>query len=64
MDPETLKFLQAKIVEAEQKIREAEKDIADARRAGLEEVAKTQEKRLNEIKARLAKLRSVYGPRP
>jgi len=61
MDAATRSQIREKIVQAKAKIPELEKDLADARKAGLGDIVKAQEATLAKAKQFIANLESVYG---
>ena len=61
MDTTTRSDIARQIREAKAKLPELEKDIADARRAGLGDVVQAQEIALARLKAFLQGLENVYG---
>jgi len=61
MDSTTRSDIARQIREAKARLPELEKDIADARRAGLGDVVTTQEQTLARLKAFLLALETVYG---
>ena len=61
MDAATRTQIREKIVQAKAKIPELEKDLADARKAGLGDIVKAQEATLAKAKQFIANLESVYG---
>ena len=61
MDAATRTQIREKIVQAKAKIPELEKDLADARKAGLGDIVKAQEATLAKAKQFIANLDAVYG---
>ena len=61
MDAATRSQIREKIVQAKARIPELEKDLADARKAGLGDIVKAQEATLEKAKQFIANLESVYG---
>lgn len=61
MDLATKAQIKALLDDAERRIPEAEKDIADMERAGLVDEARAAKSKLDDAKARIASMRAVYG---
>jgi hypothetical protein len=61
MDAATRIDIARQIRDAKAKIPDLEKDIQDAKKAGLGDVVRTQEETLEKLKAFLVKLEAVYG---
>ncbi len=61
MDSTTRAQIAVQIQEAKKRLPEIEKDIADARRAGLGDVVRVQEQTLQKLKTFLQQLETVYG---
>ncbi|MFA4835932.1 MAG: hypothetical protein WC749_07695 [Dehalococcoidia bacterium] len=61
MDNETRSRISAQIIDLKSRIPEIERDIGDAKRAGLGDMVKADEQTLIKMKALLDKLQAVYG---
>jgi hypothetical protein len=61
MDSTTRSQIARQIQEAKARLPELEKDIADARKAGLGDVVRVQEQVLQRLKTFLQQLETVYG---
>jgi hypothetical protein len=64
MDNETRQKVRDFIAAAKAPIPELEKDIADAKRAGLQDLVKADEDRLRDLKTQIAAMEKVYGGSP
>jgi len=58
MDKETLSAIQVNIKEAEKKLSEMQKDIIDAKKAGID--VTTQESTFKDLAQKVAQIKSVY----
>ena len=61
MDESTRRNVAMQIQAVKARLPELEKDLADARSAGLGDIVKTQEETLAKLKSFLVKLDAVYG---